>query len=148
MKSAKGQQCVICRKHVLDDASAIFCPGCGCPCHLKCGRPQGPELQSQCCLTCGAPRPEIARYKNDRELKLLDQLSKHQAAPKVPMEGRRKMGLVVGCIFMLLGIVRFGLAVSGLDVPELGSMLFALVPLVLGLTIFFGSLYLAKQTGW
>ncbi len=64
------------------------------------------------------------------------------------MEGRRKVGLVVGCIFMLLGIVRFGLSVSGLDVPGLGSMMFALIPLGIGFMIFFWSLYMAKQTGW
>ena len=148
MKSTLGHQCVICRLKIVQPGSAIFCPECGCPCHLACGKPQGPEAQSICCLTCGAPRPEIARYKNDRELKLLDQLSAHQPAPKIPLEGRRKIGLVVGCMLMLLGIVRFGLAVSGLDVPALGSLAFALIPLVAGLILFFASLYLAKKTGW
>jgi hypothetical protein len=148
MQSTVGHQCVICRQAIRQAGTAIFCPECGCPCHLKCGKPHGPEMQSVCCVTCGAPRPEIARYKNDRELKLLDQLAAHQPAPKVPLEGRRKIGLVVGCIFMLLGVVRFGLAVSGIDVPALGSLVFALIPLVIGFVIFFASLYLAKQTGW
>ena len=148
MKEALGQQCTICRGPVDRPGTGIYCPDCGCPCHLACGRPQGPDQQPVSCLTCGAPRSEIARFKYDRERRLLDQLAAHQPAPKVPLEGRRKIGLVVGCAFMLLGVIRFGLAVSGIDVPALGSLAFALIPLLIGLVIFFVSLYLAKESGW
>lgn len=101
------------------------------------------------CLTCGAPRPEIARYKNDRELKLLNQLASHQAAPRTPLEGRHKIGLAVGLMFVLLGLVRFGLGVSGVDVtPAFGSLFLALIPLILGFVIFFVSLWSANRVGW
>jgi hypothetical protein len=56
--------------------------------------------------------------------------------------------LVVGLAFMLLGVIRFGLAVSGIAVPALGSLALALIPLLIGLVIFFVSLYLAKESGW
>ncbi|MFO0935074.1 MAG: hypothetical protein U0798_00980 [Gemmataceae bacterium] len=148
MNSIVGHQCVICRHTILNTGEAIFCPGCGCPCHYTCGRPQGPEKVSQCCLTCGAPRPEIARYKNERELKLLNMLAQNNAAPYHPLEGRHKMGLAIGVTFVMLGLIRFGLYVGGVEVPKFSAVIFTLVPLGIGLVIFFMSLWHASRKGW
>jgi hypothetical protein len=100
------------------------------------------------CLTCGAPRPEIARYKNDRELRLLNQLAGHQAAPKVPLEGQRKVFLAIGVAFMVLGLVVFGLYVGGVEIPQMSATLLTLIPLVIGLVIFFTTLWRANRLGW
>jgi len=148
MESTVGYQCVICRTTISKAGDAIFCPGCGCPCHYVCGRPQGPERASTSCLTCGAPRPEIARYKNERELKLLSMLSQHNAAPRMPLEGRHKMGLAVGVTFVMLGLIRFGLYVGGVQVPQVSAVVFTLAPLGIGIFIFFMSLWHASRKGW
>ena len=148
MDSTVGYQCVICRRPIAKAGEAIFCPGCGCPCHLACGLPQGPEMSTYSCLTCGAPRPEIARYKNDRELKLLNQLAGHNAAPRLPLEGRHKVGLAVGVTFILLGLIRFGLYVGGVDIPQFSTVAFTLIPLILGFVVFFLSLWHANRKGW
>ena len=94
------------------------------------------------------PRAEIARYKNDRELKLLNQLAGHQAAPKIPLEGRRKVFLATGVVSMALGMVVFGLYVGGVEIPQAHAVAFSLVPFVAGLVIFFASLWSANRLGW
>jgi hypothetical protein len=105
-------------------------------------------MSNYSCLTCGAPRAEVARFKTEREYRLVTQLAGHQAAPKTPLEGRHKVWLVVGAIFMLLGIIRFGLAVSGIDVPVLGSLFLALIPFLIGFVICCIALQRAHRIGW
>lgn len=105
-------------------------------------------MQNFSCLTCGAPRAEVTRYKNEREFRLVNQLSKQKSAPPSAIEGRKKIALVIGCMLVILGFVRFGLATAEIEFASLGTIFFALIPLVAGFVTIFTTLYLAQRDGW